>query len=77
MTDIAKVFISGRSQAVRLPKEYRFQGKEVYIKKEKGKVILSEKPQQTWSDIFKNFKGNPDFSVNRELLKDKPRKVNL
>ena len=77
MADTAKVFISGRSQAVRLPKEYRFKGSEVYIKKEKGKVILSEKPQKSWAEIFKDFKGDPDFSVNRELLKDKPRKVSL
>ena len=77
MADIAKVFISGRSQAVRLPKEYRFKGSEVYIKKEKGKVILSEKSQITWAEIFKDFAGDPDFSVHRELLEDKPRKVNL
>ena len=77
MADTAKLFTSGRSQAVRLPKEYRFNGSEVYIKKEKGKVILSEKPQKTWAEIFENFTGDPDFSVNRERLRDKPRKVNL
>jgi antitoxin VapB len=77
MTETAKIFTSGRSQAVRLPKNFRFKGKEVYIKKENGKVILSEKPQKTWAEIFKEFKGDPDFSVHRELLNDKPRKVNL
>ena len=77
MADIAKVFISGRSQAVRLPKEFRFKGSEVYIKKEKGKLILSEKPQTSWAEIFKGFEGDPDFSVHRELLNDKLRKVNL
>jgi len=77
MPDTAKVFNSGRSQAVRLPKEYRFNVSEVYIKKEKGKVILSEKPQKTWVQIFENFKGDPDFSVHRDLLNDKPRKINL
>ena len=77
MQDIAKVFKSGRSQAVRLPKEYRFKSNEVYIKKEKGKVILSEKPQKSWAEIFEFFQGDPDFSVHRELLKDKPRKVKL
>ena len=77
MPDIAKVFKSGRSQAVRLPKEYRFNVSEVYIKKEKGKVILSEKPEKTWAEIFENFQGDPDFSVHRDLLKDKPRKVVL
>ena len=77
MADTAKIFTSGRSQAVRLPKDYRFKGTEVYIKKEKGKVILSEKPLMTWAEIFKNFSGDPDFSVHRELLNDKPRKVDL
>ena len=31
--DTAKIFQTGRSQAVRLPKEYRFNGKEVVIKR--------------------------------------------
>ena len=31
--DTAKLFFNGRSQAIRLPKAYRFEGKEVYIKK--------------------------------------------
>jgi len=77
MADVAKLFKSGRSQAVRLPKEFRFNVSEVYIKKEKGRVILSEKIQLTWAEIFKNFKGDPDFSVHRELVNDKPRSINL
>ena len=77
MAETAKIFTSGRSQAVRLPKNFRFTGNEVYIKKEKGTVILSEKPLETWAEIFKKFKGDPDFSVHRELLKNKPRTVNL
>jgi len=77
MADTAKIFTSGRSQAVRLPKEYRFKGNEVYIKKERGKVILSEKPQKTWAELFEDFQGDTDFSVYRETLKDEPREVNL
>jgi antitoxin VapB len=73
----AKVFTTGRSQAVRLPKDYRFKCSEVYIKKEKGKVILSEKPFKTWAELFENFKGDPDFSVHRELVRDEPRRVSL
>ena len=38
--DTAKVFWSGRSQAVRLPKGYRFQGQEVRIRKHGNSVIL-------------------------------------
>jgi len=77
MAETAKVFTSGRSQAIRLPKEFRFSGSEVYIKKEKGKVILSEKPQKTWDEILNNFQGDPDFSAHRELLKDTPRETSL
>ena len=77
MADTAKLFRSGRSQAVRLPKEYRFKGNEVYIKKERGSVILSEKLQISWAEIFDGFTGDPDFQVHRDELNDKPRKVNL
>ena len=40
----AKLFKNGRSQAVRLPAKYRFQGDEVFITKEADRVILSAKP---------------------------------
>ena len=40
----AKIFQNGRSQAVRLPKEFRFKGTEVFIYREGEKIILSEKP---------------------------------
>ena len=42
----AKIFQSGRSQAVRLPKEFRFEGSEVYIRRDPktGDVVLSRKP---------------------------------
>lgn len=41
--DIAKVFINGRSQAVRLPKDYRLEGSEVYVKKIDDVVLLIPK----------------------------------
>ena len=52
MAHIAKVFTHGRSQAVRLPAEYRFKSKEVYIRRneDNGEVVLSEKPD-SW-DVF-------------------------
>lgn len=40
MNDMAKIFWTGRSQAVRLPKEYRFEGTQVRIHREGDKVIL-------------------------------------
>jgi antitoxin VapB len=46
--DIAKVFENGRSQAVRLPKEYRFEESEVYIKKIDDIVLLIPKKSTSW-----------------------------
>jgi len=41
MGDLAKIFWSGRSQAVRLPKEFRFEGSEVRIRREGSRIILT------------------------------------
>jgi antitoxin VapB len=61
MTRVAKVFINGRSQAVRLPAEFRFSGTEVYVSRsESGDVVLSEKPKD-W-DGFLAAVGKDDFS---------------
>lgn len=53
MSQVAKLFINGRSQAVRLPAAYRFDTKEVFIRQdvETGDVILSRRPE-TWDDFF-------------------------
>ncbi len=51
-TKTAKLFQNGKSQAVRLPKEFRFEGKEVYIRKQGDEVILS--PQQDATQRFLN-----------------------
>ena len=49
----AKLFMNGRSQAVRLPLVFRFNCDEVYIRKDPatGDVILSRKPG-SWDDFF-------------------------
>lgn len=61
MTRIAKVFINGRSQAVRLPAEFRFSGTEVYVSRnESGDVVLSEKPKD-WNGFLATL-GKDDFS---------------
>ncbi len=46
MPDIAKLFFTGRSQAVRLPREYRFEGTAVFIRRDPttGDVVLSKRP---------------------------------
>jgi antitoxin VapB len=49
----AKIFTTGRSQAVRLPAAFRFDTKEVFVERDPrtGDVILSRKPAN-WSDVF-------------------------
>jgi antitoxin VapB len=47
----AKVFMTNRSQAVRLPKEYQFSTDEVFIRKEGDDVILSPKPRN-WREYL-------------------------
>ena len=53
MSKTAKLFRNGRSQAVRLPSEYRFEGSEVYVRRDPatGDVILSRRPE-SWKDLF-------------------------
>ena len=53
LTQTAKLFINGRSQAVRLPAAFRFDTKEVFIRQDPktGDVILSRKPT-TWDGFF-------------------------
>ena len=51
----AKLFKNGRSQAVRLPKAYRFEGNEVYVKKVAGGVLLLSKKQSLWDLWEKNL----------------------
>lgn len=70
MTQSAKIFVNGRSQAVRLPAMYRFDCKEVYIRKDSktGDVILSRKPG-TWDDFFalmKTVQIPDNFLTHRE-----------
>jgi antitoxin VapB len=50
----ARVFMSGRSQAVRIPAEFRFATDEVYVRRDgqTGELILSEEAPLTWAEIF-------------------------
>ena len=47
----AKIFMNGRSQAVRLPKECRFNSDEVWVQKQGDKVILSA-TEPGWDEFF-------------------------
>ncbi len=70
MRRTAKLFMNGRSQAVRLPVNYRFDCDEVYIRKdsETGDVIISRKPG-SWDDYFKMMESieiPEDFMAERD-----------
>ena len=73
----AKLFMNGRSQAVRLPANFRFDCNEVFIRKDEktGDVIISKKPN-SWEDFFqmKELQDIPDDFMsqrNNELIEDK------
>ena len=53
MPRTAKLFLNGRSQAVRLPADFRFDGSEVFIRQDQttGDVILSRRPD-SWDSFF-------------------------
>ncbi|MBL8770366.1 MAG: AbrB/MazE/SpoVT family DNA-binding domain-containing protein [Phenylobacterium sp.] len=54
--ETARIFVHGGSQAVRLPKEYRFEGDEVRIRKEGDKVIL-EPMRRDWEAFWAEIDG--------------------
>lgn len=56
--ETAKLFKSGRSQAVRLPKEFRFDGEEVYVKKVGDAVVLLPR-EGSWRTLYESLE---DFS---------------
>lgn len=72
----AKLFNNGRSQAVRLPKELRFSGEDVYVRKIGNMVILLPKDDpwsplvsslDQFSDDFMNTREQPSQDVREEL----------
>ena len=66
MVAIAKLFTHGRSQAVRLPKEFRFEGTEVRVSRIGDKVILEPLKQKAmpW-DLIDRLSDTP-FMAERE-----------
>jgi antitoxin VapB len=62
----AKIFINGRSQAVRLPKDFRFAGEDVYIKKV-GKMVILIPKDDPWSSLINSLdQFTDDFMESRE-----------
>lgn len=69
----AKIFINGRSQAVRLPKEFRFSGNDVFIKKIGNIVILVPK-DDPWASLATSLdQFTDDYMETRDQPKGGPR----
>ena len=65
---VAKVFTTGRSQAVRLPKAFRFNTAEVTIERQGDAIILRPKPdRETWAQqvLAAVAAFDPDFKLER------------
>jgi antitoxin VapB len=75
MSQTARVFKNGQSQAIRLPKAFRFKSKEVFIRKEGENIIISPKPD-SWDDFFASEKRpSTDFMEDRDQLKIEEREM--
>ncbi|HEX4125145.1 MAG TPA: antitoxin [Tepidisphaeraceae bacterium] len=66
----AKLFINGRSQAVRLPKECRFGGKEVAVVKF-GEIVVLYPPDKRWKLLEESLQ---DFSDDFMKTRDQPKR---
>ena len=71
----AKLFQNGQSQAVRLPKEFRFEGGEVFIKKSGSAVVLIP-IVNSWDSLMGSLdKFSKDFMADRDQPKQQKREA--
>jgi antitoxin VapB len=77
MTVMAKVFQNGRSQAIRIPKEFRVNTDEVYIDKVGDTLILKPKNSNKWDAFFKALESvdTHDFMTDRKQLPIQEREI--
>ena len=70
----AKLFRNGRSQAVRLPKEYRMSGKDVYVRQIDQMILLLPK-KAPWGALVKSLdRFSEDFMSKRDQPASQRRK---
>ena len=72
----AKIFVNGRSQAVRLPKDYRFTGDDVFIKKI-GKMVVLLPKDDPWSPLVNSLDQFTDDFMNQRNQPDQDPRENL
>ncbi len=69
----AKIFLNGRSQAVRLPKDFRFTENDVFIKKV-GKMVVLLPKDDPWSSLVNSLdQFTDDFMDSRKQPQQNPR----
>ncbi|MEO5369341.1 MAG: type II toxin-antitoxin system VapB family antitoxin [Magnetococcus sp. DMHC-1] len=74
-TVMAKVFISGGSQTIRLPEQFRLDTDEVFISKSGNSLILTP-CTSSWEGFIEGFSGfSTDFTISGEMSADVPRKT--
>lgn len=77
----AEIFNNGHSQAVRLPKEFRFESKEVIIRKVANGVLLMPQDKNMWENWFDNLEEfSEDFTKildSREINQNNQKRKDL
>jgi antitoxin VapB len=66
---VAKLFMHGGSQAVRLPKEFRFEGTEVHVRRVGNEVVLSASPP---TDVQVMLDALGSFEPGLRLVREQP-----
>jgi antitoxin VapB len=75
--DTAKLFKSGRSQAVRLPKKFRFDGEEVFIKRVGDAVVLLPR-EDSWRTLHDSLEAfSEEFMGERDQPEDQQEREPL
>lgn len=71
----AKLFQNGQSQAVRLPKEFRFEGNQVFVKKSGNAVVLIP-AVHSWDSLVNSLdKFSKDYMTDRKQPKQQKREA--
>jgi antitoxin VapB len=77
MSQFAKLFQNGSSQAVRLPREFRFKGDKVRIRRVGNSIVLEPlmDDPDAWLTELKNIPPDPDFMKKRRQPKTPKREI--
>lgn len=75
MASVAKIFKNGQSQAVRLPKEFRFENQdEVFIKKvDDGVILLPKNSKNVWDIMFDSLDEFSDDFMSERVQPEQTR----